>query len=139
LQMKLFRLRFVQSAPVNGCESERRSCLHGPITLIEVFAFGPGSKCFADAPANNGVHRMTSTITEGTAGLKERWNELKFQGKSSYTRNDAKALGVSEAELLNTRIGDGVVRLRPEFQPILMEMVRLGKVTAITRNDHVVH
>jgi len=71
--------------------------------------------------------------------LKQRWNELLANDPKLRIRNAAKTLGVSEVELLATRLGDGATRLRPEFPAILGEVVTLGRVMALTRNEDVVH
>lgn len=57
-------------------------------------------------------------------------------------RNVADGIGVSEAELLASRIGqpeETVIRLRPEFPELLMEIESLGPVMALTRNHACVH
>ncbi|WP_370898079.1 hemin-degrading factor [Chryseobacterium gossypii] len=71
--------------------------------------------------------------------LKEKWEALKAENPHLRIRNAAAQLGVSEAELLITNIGEGVTVLKPEFQNILTEAEQLGKVMALTRNDECVH
>lgn len=71
--------------------------------------------------------------------LKTRWNELREEQPHLRIRNAADALGVSEAELLATNIGNGVTRLKTEFAAILSDVEKLGKVMALTRNDECVH
>ncbi len=71
--------------------------------------------------------------------LKEKWEALKAENPHVRIRNAAEELGVSEAELLATGVGEGVTVLKPEFQNILTEAERLGKVMALTRNDECVH
>ncbi|MBB4805081.1 putative hemin transport protein [Chryseobacterium defluvii] len=71
--------------------------------------------------------------------LKEKWEALKAENPHLRIRNAAAQLGVSEAELLVTNIGEGVTVLKPEFQNILSEVEQLGKVMALTRNDECVH
>ncbi|WP_294202552.1 ChuX/HutX family heme-like substrate-binding protein, partial [uncultured Chryseobacterium sp.] len=71
--------------------------------------------------------------------LKEKWEALKAENPHLRIRNAAAELGVSEAELLSTNVGEGVTVLRPEFQHILTEAEQLGKVMALTRNDECVH
>lgn len=78
---------------------------------------------------------MSTLVNE----LKEKWEALKAENPHMRIRNAAAELGVSEAELLATSIGDGVTVLRPEFQDILTEAEQLGKVMALTRNDECVH
>ncbi|WP_326982896.1 ChuX/HutX family heme-like substrate-binding protein [Chryseobacterium sp. MYb264] len=71
--------------------------------------------------------------------LKEKWEALKAENPHLRIRNAADQLGVSEAELLATNVGEGVTVLKPEFQNILTEVEQLGKVMALTRNDECVH
>ncbi len=74
-----------------------------------------------------------------TNNLKSQWDALKAENPHVRIRNAAEKLGVSEAELLATQIGETVTRLRPEFSTILSEIEKLGKVMALTRNDECVH
>lgn len=71
--------------------------------------------------------------------LKGKWDALKAENPHLRIRNAAVELGVSEAELLATNIGEGVTVLKPEFKDILTEAEKLGKVMALTRNDECVH
>lgn len=71
--------------------------------------------------------------------LKEKWEALKAENPHVRIRNAAEELGVSEAELLATNVGEGVTVLKPEFQNILTQAEQLGKVMALTRNDECVH
>lgn len=78
---------------------------------------------------------MSTLVNE----LKEKWEALKAENPHLRIRNAADQLGVSEAELLATNVGEGVTVLKPEFQNILTEVEQLGKVMALTRNDECVH
>jgi len=71
--------------------------------------------------------------------LKNQWEALKVATPNLRIRNAAEQLGVSEAELLATQIGETVTRLKPEFSAILSEIESLGKVMALTRNEECVH
>ncbi|MDP2160138.1 MAG: ChuX/HutX family heme-like substrate-binding protein [Flavobacterium sp.] len=71
--------------------------------------------------------------------LKTQWQALKATTPHLRIRNAADQLGVSEAELLATQIGETVIRLQPEFPAILTEIETLGKVMALTRNEECVH
>jgi putative hemin transport protein len=71
--------------------------------------------------------------------LKAQWEALKATTPHLRIRNAAEQLGVSEAELLATQIGETVTRLKPEFSAILSEIESLGKVMALTRNEECVH
>jgi len=74
-----------------------------------------------------------------TKNLKNMWSDLLADQPKLRIRNAADQLGVTELELLNTNVGNGVVRLRPEFQNILGQVESLGNVMALTRNNEVVH
>jgi putative hemin transport protein len=74
-----------------------------------------------------------------TATLKDQWRDLIQTEPGLRIRNAAAKLGVTEAELLATRVGEDVTLLKPEFQEILNEIESLGKVMALTRNNEVVH
>ena len=54
-------------------------------------------------------------------------------------RDAARLLGVSEAELVACRTGDGVVRLDADFAELLRAMPAVGDVMVLTRNEHCVH
>lgn len=71
--------------------------------------------------------------------LTKRWNELLTENPKLRIRNAAQQLGVSEAELLLTKLGQGVTLLQPDFANILTDVEVLGKVMALTRNDECVH
>ncbi len=78
-------------------------------------------------------------MTTPTASLKQRWADLLTAEPKTRIRNAAQELGVTEAELLATRVGEGVTLLRPEHRAIMGEIGSLGRVMALTRNDDVVH
>jgi putative hemin transport protein len=54
-------------------------------------------------------------------------------------RDAASRLGVSEAELVAARCGDGVIRLDADWGALIKELPNLGKVMALTRNESAVH
>ena len=74
-----------------------------------------------------------------TTSLKQRWETLKEEQPQLRIRNAAQALNVSEAELLATKINNGVTRLVNKPKEILPEIESLGKVMALTRNESCVH
>lgn len=74
-----------------------------------------------------------------TKNLSQQWSDLLKEQPHLRIRNTAEVLGVTELSLLNTKVGNGVTRLRPEFQKILSEVEGLGNVMALTRNNEVVH
>lgn len=72
--------------------------------------------------------------------LKTKWDELLATNPKTRIRNAAKELGVTEVELLSLYAGNTCTRLDIDLEVIFTEFViKLGKVTAITRNDDVVH
>lgn len=74
------------------------------------------------------------------ADLKQRWSALTgTEGTKLRQRDAARELGVSEAEIVACRCGDGVQRLRGPWGPLLQDLHGLGTVMALTRNESVVH
>ncbi|MVN91553.1 hemin-degrading factor [Mucilaginibacter aquatilis] len=78
---------------------------------------------------------MENTITS----IKEQWLALKEQQPKIRIRDAAKQLGVSEAELVNTGVGNTAIKLGGDFKELLKEVATLGYVMALTRNDFCVH
>ena len=84
-------------------------------------------------------------ITTGSATtLKEAWMNFRESNPKTRIRDAAMSLGVSEAELLATDCGGTVIRLEaPAQQPgwgsIIAKCATLGRVMALTRNEHCVH
>ncbi|MCB0793763.1 MAG: hemin-degrading factor [Flavobacteriales bacterium] len=79
---------------------------------------------------------MEQTLTS-PSGLAERWAELQREQPGIRIRHGARELGVSEMQLL--LLNESTIRLEPEFQAILKSLEGLGKVMALTRNEHAVH
>jgi putative hemin transport protein len=70
--------------------------------------------------------------------LREAWHSLTAQ-QSLRIRDAAQKLGVSEAQLLATGVGEHVVRLSGNLPELMMRMGELGRVMALTRNEAAVH
>ncbi len=77
--------------------------------------------------------------TESNENLKTRWSELLTQNPKLRIRDAARALGVSEAELLATDCGRHVSRLEGDWTALIKEFPRLGRVMCLTRNESAVH
>lgn len=77
--------------------------------------------------------------TDRRVDLRERYSEFKQRNPSVRIRDAADRLGVSEAELLSTKVGETVLRLRNDFKGLLNELHKLGCLLALTRNDEIVH
>jgi putative hemin transport protein len=78
-------------------------------------------------------------MSTATLSLKERYQEFKNENPKVRIRDAAKQLGVSEAELLATSVGENVIRLTGDFRELLKEIPSLGYVMALTRNESCVH
>jgi putative hemin transport protein len=74
-----------------------------------------------------------------TISLKEQYENNKAQNPKMRIRNIAEQMNVSEAQLLAIRVGEGVTLLQSSFPEILNEIINLGQVMGLTRNDAVVH
>ena len=75
------------------------------------------------------------TLFASTTTLKNAWQELKSAEPKLRIRDAAAKLGVSEAELLATGIGENVIRLSQDFAAQVQAFPKLGKVMALTRNE----
>jgi putative hemin transport protein len=75
------------------------------------------------------------TLFESISALKASWNELKMAQPQLRIRDAAKKLGISEAALLATGVGEQVVRLNTDFANQFLNFPKLGKIMALTRNE----
>ncbi|GLS22537.1 hypothetical protein GCM10007874_55550 [Labrys miyagiensis] len=71
--------------------------------------------------------------------LKQRWQALREGRSGVRIRDTAAQLGVSEAALLETRIGDGVARLAVRADRLCAALPHLGTVMSLVRNDAAIH
>ena len=78
-------------------------------------------------------------MSTATLSLKERYQDFKIENPKVRIRDAAKQLGVSEAELLASSVGENVIRLTGDFRELLKEVPTLGYVMALTRNESCVH
>lgn len=67
--------------------------------------------------------------------LKEQYADYRALNPDKGIRDAIEAIGVSEVELLMTRLGDNVIRLRPEMNAILESLQELGTVMGSTQNN----
>ena len=83
---------------------------------------------------------MTATRSRETpAALLARAAAEKAAHPTLRTRELAARIGVSEAELLDARVGSDVVRLRADLPMLLERLPAVGRVMTLTRNDGAVH
>ncbi|RAK03256.1 putative hemin transport protein [Larkinella arboricola] len=78
---------------------------------------------------------MTTTVLD----LKKQYEAFRAENPKVRIRDAAQQLGVSEAELLATGVGETVTQLEGDFRELLKEIPTLGYVMALTRNESVVH
>jgi putative hemin transport protein len=71
--------------------------------------------------------------------LAERWAALRTDEPKLRPVDAAERLGVSEAELVAAGLGRTATRLAPRWAAILAALPSLGRVMALTRNEHCVH
>ncbi len=82
---------------------------------------------------------MKDLTTRHNTDLQRAWRELRRTSPNLRPYDAAARLGVAESQLLATRCGGGVVRLRGSWADILRGAGRLGVVKTITRNRYAVH
>lgn len=75
----------------------------------------------------------------GGMALRARWLALKNAEPGLRARDAAVKLGVTEAELLAARCGEGVRRLDGPWQDLVNALPALGTVMVLTRNESAVH
>lgn len=71
--------------------------------------------------------------------LFDAWQQLLQQQPRLRARDVAEHLAVSEAELIASRLGIDTLRLRPDWAQLLPSLESLGRIMALTRNQHCVH
>lgn len=89
------------------------------------------------ATQNNIVH-----LAENPAKLLQAWQQLQTQHPGPMplrARDAANSLGVSEAQLVATRCGQGVTRLKADWPTFINRLPELGHVMSLVRNDSIVH
>jgi len=74
-----------------------------------------------------------------TSHLRARLEELRNEEPQLRARDQAERLEISEAELISLGLGEDVIRLDGDFKDLLKDVLQMGCVMALTRNDHVVH
>lgn len=77
----------------------------------------------------------TATATIPQISLKEQWEKLQISKPNLRIREAALQLGVSEAELLATTIGENTIRLEGDWIKLFQRLSELGRVMSLTRNN----
>lgn len=78
-------------------------------------------------------------IVRSPDDLQAKWHAYLAENPKTRIRDVADALHVTEAELLATRVGNGVTRLAGDFKQLIERLHKLGRLLALTRNAHCVH
>src|SRR5262245_32178289 len=73
-----------------------------------------------------------------TDDLAALWRTLRAARPGMRTRDAADELGVTEAELVATSLGEVAVRLSDDAAGLLHALTRVGRCMALTRNEHAV-
>ncbi|MBX2965813.1 MAG: hemin-degrading factor [Cyclobacteriaceae bacterium] len=74
-------------------------------------------------------------VTSTSSALRKAWTTLKNENPQLRIRDCATRLGVSEAELLATTVGDYTVRLEGDWTEVMKLLPTLGRVMSLTRNE----
>jgi putative hemin transport protein len=78
---------------------------------------------------------MSQLLETKVAELRTSWEELKKLKPNLRIRDCAQQLGVSEAELLATTVGEYTTLLHGDWAALLQRFTELGRVMSLTRND----
>lgn len=81
-------------------------------------------------------------LAEQPEKILQAWQQLQAQHQGPLPlriRDAAHQLGVTEAQLLATRCGQGVTRLCGDWPDMIQQLPRLGKIMSLVRNEHAVH
>lgn len=84
-------------------------------------------------------HTSTVASHPSIPELLDASRRLREQEPNLRARDVADRLGVSEAELVASRCGDGVTRLDGPWPALIEALPALGRVMVLTRNDSCVH
>lgn len=71
--------------------------------------------------------------------IAKRWAELKAATPHLRARDAADQLGVSEAQLVDSQVGQGTLRLKIDWPAFFAALPGLGRIMALTRNEEAVH
>ncbi len=85
------------------------------------------------------MEQADSVAPKSGADIRQAWADLQRDQPKMRARDAAAALGVSEAALIASQVGERAVRLDGDFGELLARLPAVGTIMALTRNDHVVH
>ena len=85
------------------------------------------------------THSQSGKPVLPPAEIAAAYRRLKSENQTIRARDAAEQVGVSEGELVASRVGEGVIRLVNDPGAIFKALPALGVVMALTRNETVVH
>lgn len=74
-----------------------------------------------------------------TSTIYQKWQSLRKDQPQLRIRDLATQLGVSEGEIIASRVGVDVVRLLPDWKVLMPAIESFGSIMALTRNEYCVH
>ena len=78
---------------------------------------------------------LTTTSLKLPEDIAKAWKGISEAKPGIRIREAAASLALSEAELLATKAGTEVIRLKPEWEALVKQLPGLGSVMSLTRND----
>ncbi len=85
------------------------------------------------------THVVLSSTPETVESMQHAWQDLREKKSGVRARDAAALLGVSEAQLVASGCGHSTTRLAGDWTALIEMLPSLGRVMALTRNDHAVH
>ncbi|MCC8998536.1 MAG: hemin-degrading factor [Candidatus Contendobacter sp.] len=85
------------------------------------------------------THATVSSTPDILESMQHAWQGLREKKPEVRVRDAAALLGVSEAQLVASGCGHTATRLNGDWATLIEALPRLGRVMALTRNDHAVH
>ncbi|KKJ75732.1 hemin transporter [Kiloniella litopenaei] len=82
---------------------------------------------------------MNTTLSVEYKSPSNAWTDLSAGTAKGYARDIARAMNITEAQLVAAGVGDNVIRLEADWGQLVQELGSLGNVKIITRNEHAVH
>jgi len=82
---------------------------------------------------------MTVDYQKKSKKISEKYDKIKKNNPMVRALDAAKQIGISEGELIASRLSKKIIRLSDTPEDILLELESFGEIMALTRNEHVVH
>lgn len=85
------------------------------------------------------THVALTSTPDAIESMQHAWQDLREKKPGVRVRDAAALLGVSEAQLVASGCGHAATRLAGDWATLIEALPSLGRVVALTRNDHAVH